>query len=897
MNRKIILGIIIIAMIFLTFKAALAPQSVSSSSYTASSETHCTNGVCTTTLYSGVMYAQDSAGDWVNASDVLSITKNQDDITFNYNGIQGQFSVTFEAGVIYNDNYYSMAEVKQLYPQIEFEFPSERHNAHRKYSVNITNIPAQLQDNLQSITLTYKEHSGFTLDELTSDTKKWIIKGLMQLGYDDLLESGFNFSIDIPERRIYIGNISNNIEEDSLYLDPTVQLQSADIDILEDSSVDPDDPSGNRGSANSLRIGHHKDSSEDRTYIKWNTTELQNKYLVDVIMCGKGAYLKNSSVNHVYGWYNLSSGSEELDEESITWNNQPCGTGTQFTNSTYCNLTAIGYLLDHIPSTGWACANITSFFGNTHSENNETFGIENYLTGGVYGTQGYIWSKEVGSASNRPYLQFVYYTDSPEVSLDDPPNGRVENDPIVFNCSATTSLSLANASLYGNWTGAWHLNETVNVTGKVNSSYFTKTIGTSDGNYIWNCEFTNNESTSSFASSNRTFIYDATKPVLNITFPANNTRHLFSTLDLNYTVEDLNVDTCWYEKDQNGTNITIGGCDNTSVEYSIGMHNITLWVNDSAGNLGNSSFVNFTVSVDTTDPTITILDPASGESITSSNQDCTLQNITIDYQTTDNEEVDTCWYSVEHSVNGFEIENFTINNCENTSFIPSSGCAVSPNYYRVYMYVNDTSANNGTTSSDFYLTWSTEGGGGAGGGGDIITIANTTGKLINLNFIDTYVPIFLPFRDEQVLFEAVVPTRKKIQECTVTGNFTCNISSDQTSVTIARIIKAENKIMYLIQEEITLIDEFEEVTKRPLRLRVINLNWYFEVRENMNLEALTVLGNGFVKIEDGKVIGIRLWWITVIVGGSLIATLSWLWVKKIRKRRWRNRNDILNILS
>ena len=63
---------------------------------------------CTRTLYSGIMYVQNSSGDWVNPSNILYITKNQDDITFHYDGIKGYMYITFEAGVIYNDNYFSI---------------------------------------------------------------------------------------------------------------------------------------------------------------------------------------------------------------------------------------------------------------------------------------------------------------------------------------------------------------------------------------------------------------------------------------------------------------------------------------------------------------------------------------------------------------------------------------------------------------------------------------------------------------------------------------------------------------------------------------------------------------------------------------------------------------------
>lgn len=132
------------------------------------------NSDCTVTrtLYSGTMFAQNSSGSWVPASDVLYITKHQDDITFHYNGINGYYNITFELGAVYNGNYYSFAQIKQMKPGIKYNFSHTKQISYHKYSVNITNITGNLNiSKIENITLTYKNHYGFNLSKLKCGNK------------------------------------------------------------------------------------------------------------------------------------------------------------------------------------------------------------------------------------------------------------------------------------------------------------------------------------------------------------------------------------------------------------------------------------------------------------------------------------------------------------------------------------------------------------------------------------------------------------------------------------------------------------------------------------------------------------------------------------------------------
>ena len=193
-------------------------------------DTFCRNNTrnkqhCTKIWLPEITYTQNTTGHWVNISDVVRITKNSDDITFHYDGIKGEFDVTFETGVIYDGNYYSMYDVKQMKPELEFNFPTEKYATHIKYAVNITNINLN-KSKLEYITLTYKEHNGFTLEQFKNIGRRYRVKGIMDLLFDDLIETDFSVNINKSEKRVYIGDLNNKFIGNSLYLDPTITIFS-----------------------------------------------------------------------------------------------------------------------------------------------------------------------------------------------------------------------------------------------------------------------------------------------------------------------------------------------------------------------------------------------------------------------------------------------------------------------------------------------------------------------------------------------------------------------------------------------------------------------------------------------------------------------------------------------
>jgi hypothetical protein len=108
------------------------------------------------------------------------------------------------------------------------------------------------------------------------------------------------------------------------------------------------------------------------------------------------------------------------------------------------------------------------------------------------------------------------------ISLNTPPTTspvypinyqNISNPSIIFNCSVNDlDGNLANVTLYGNWSGGWHPNETKTIIGSNNFSLFTKTLP--QGTYQYGCKVTDNLSISRFSENNNTFTIDLTKPVI-----------------------------------------------------------------------------------------------------------------------------------------------------------------------------------------------------------------------------------------------------------------------------------------------------------------------------------------------------------------------------------------------
>ncbi len=119
----------------------------------------------------------------------------------------------------------------------------------------------------------------------------------------------------------------------------------------------------------------------------------------------------------------------------------------------------------------------------------------------------------MGNHNNSQTITFTVDTTPLTVTLLTPVNGNQNSSTtMTFNCSARDYLELSNITLYGNWSGGWHANETKTVSGTGSSATFSRTL--LDGAYQWNCLVYDRNANSAYASANFSLTIDTAAPLI-----------------------------------------------------------------------------------------------------------------------------------------------------------------------------------------------------------------------------------------------------------------------------------------------------------------------------------------------------------------------------------------------
>jgi len=192
-----------------------------------------------------------------------------------------------------------------------------------------------------------------------------------------------------------------------------------------------------------------------------------------------------------------------------------------------------------------------------------------------------------------------------------------------------------------------------------------------------------NDTNGNVGSSSVTFTIDLTNPTVVIAYPNSGLNSNSNTLDVNYSASDTNLDSCWYSNDTMSVNTTLASCANiTSITWGEGNHNVTIWANDSANNVGNNTI---TFTIDLTSPSIAIISPTN-------NSNTTDEQLDVLYNVSENN-LDSCWYS-----NDTMGVNTTLASCVNiTSVVWSVGG------HNVTIWSNDSASNENSSSVTFTI--------------------------------------------------------------------------------------------------------------------------------------------------------------------------------------------------
>jgi hypothetical protein len=131
---------------------------------------------------------------------------------------------------------------------------------------------------------------------------------------------------------------------------------------------------------------------------------------------------------------------------------------------------------------------------------------------------------------------------------------------------------------------------------RIDNESLNMSIGCTDGT-IWLPQGSHNitaqawNNQGNYANSTASFFVDSSSPIVSIQSP---TGTLPSPYNVSYTTDEANLGFCWYSTD-GGSNTTIPSCANFTDTASTGSHNITIYANDTLGNIGSATGA-FTVS-------------------------------------------------------------------------------------------------------------------------------------------------------------------------------------------------------------------------------------------------------------------------------------------------------------
>jgi len=201
-----------------------------------------------------------------------------------------------------------------------------------------------------------------------------------------------------------------------------------------------------------------------------------------------------------------------------------------------------------------------------------------------------IWSKaltalEISTLWNNGDGIYYLQPDAPTITLNSPIAAfNTTNPTITFNATISSVVPI-NVTLYLDDV----LNET-NSSGLEGDYLFTKTL--SEGNHNWIIESCS--ATSCGNSSTRIFSIDFSAPTITIQSPNETFGILLvgQSLWLNFTAADaVSIDSCLW--DYNGTNISADCSKGVQYNVTIGQEtdnfNVTVYVNDTAGNVNSNS--------------------------------------------------------------------------------------------------------------------------------------------------------------------------------------------------------------------------------------------------------------------------------------------------------------------
>ncbi len=458
------------------------------------------------------------------------------------------------------------------------------------------------------------------------------------------------------------------------------------------------------------------ESSDVTANITWNS----NSEIVNLSYNGTD-WFYNSTFNNTFfvGLYNVTFnatdvfGNGNVSYTNFTVNdvtaplvvNVTPEVGSNYTNGTAVDITANATdpfynNLDVVQvNVTWAMGSFQGVMDNDSEIYNYTFtNTAGYL--GVYNVT-IIANDTSGNVNDTEttWFNITRINAAPVVILNKPDNNAQVNNTnnVTLNFTVTDEFNLTLiCGLYVNG----NLNQTN--TSVQNNTITNFYVNVTLGGYNWSVNCSDGDLSNASGTRNFT-VNDTVAPALAVQEPVNDSWYGSDVMDLNFTVSDVYLDSCWFVN-VTGQNETLMNCQNVSFTALEGNNNVTVYANDTSNNV-NSSQVFFYV--DSVSPVITVSSPVN-------NTNYTYTNIDLNFTVSD-VSLDSCWFT---NVTGQDI---ALSGCANVTFTALQGDN------NVTVYAND-SADNVNSSQVFFFVDSIP------PGVENVTNVSVTNETANISF-------------------------------------------------------------------------------------------------------------------------------------------------------------------
>lgn len=388
MGKKVLLSLIYFGVV------VLLSAGVFSASFSPAVERTCEAGVCTVRLHSSPVLDLDANGKVKPFSDVANVRFINGVFRVYY---RNDYYVDLEPFIVQNGKEKSIPTLRGAYPAVLFEGRTYKDRYHYKYDFGLFNIPAGLLSQLDYVGLKLVEASGISLNDIQREGYAIILNNDVRLGFEDLLSAGY--VVTFPNKTaLLISNLSANLNGNNLRFDPTVTLQTAETQNLEDTATNAG-AGGSSGANVYVAVGKTGGGAVDYGLVKFNFSDVS--YINASIISAQLCLFHYDDVNPSHTGESLTIREVHDTQWAETCFAGSCPTG--------------GADIVTVPLTGgsdsqdfWVCSDVTDYVANWSSYNETNVSFSLYRTSSANGEHCYFASKENVNTSSRPYLEIDY---------------------------------------------------------------------------------------------------------------------------------------------------------------------------------------------------------------------------------------------------------------------------------------------------------------------------------------------------------------------------------------------------------------------------------------------------------------------------------------------------------